>query len=124
MTQGPTVLMNFKDLPREEELRESIEERCQRMAADFSEITRFEFTLSEDGNGFIVRMYESLRRRGNATVRTAFNLREAHKTNLREQTSRNGRFLSLTFTVTATDREGLDNLYRALSADKRFLMVL
>lgn len=43
---------------------------------------------------------------------------------LREQTSRNGRFLSLTFTITATDQEGLDNLYRALSADKRFLMVL
>jgi putative lipoic acid-binding regulatory protein len=43
---------------------------------------------------------------------------------LREQTSRNGRFLSLTFTVNATGREGLDNLYRDLSADKRFLMVL
>ncbi len=42
----------------------------------------------------------------------------------REQVSRNGRFVSLTFTITATDREGLDNLYRALSADKRFLMVL
>ncbi len=45
-------------------------------------------------------------------------------TRLREQASRNARFLSLTFTVTATDRKGLDNLYRALSADKRFLMVL
>ena len=43
---------------------------------------------------------------------------------VREQASRNGRFLSLTFTVKATDRQGLNNLYHALSADKRFLMVL
>jgi ribosome-associated translation inhibitor RaiA len=52
MNQGPTVLMNFKDLPREEDLRVAIEARCQRMATEFSEITRFEFTLGEDGNGF------------------------------------------------------------------------
>ncbi len=52
MVQGPTVLMNFRDLPREEDLREAVEERCQRMAAEFSEVTRFEFTLSEDGGGF------------------------------------------------------------------------
>ena len=42
----------------------------------------------------------------------------------REQASRNGRFLSLTFTVRAIDKVGLDALYRALTADKRFLMVL
>lgn len=41
-----------------------------------------------------------------------------------EQPSRNGRFVSLTFTVKAMDRPGLDALYRDLSSDKRFLMVL
>ena len=54
MTQAATVLLNFKDLPRDEELREAIEDRCQNMAAEFGEVTRFEFTLAEDGAGFTV----------------------------------------------------------------------
>ena len=42
---------------------------------------------AEDDNGIIVRMYESMRQRGKVTVRTSFELGEAHKTNLLEQTS-------------------------------------
>jgi len=42
---------------------------------------------AEDGNGIIVRMYESLRQRGNVTVRTGFELSKACKTNLLEQTT-------------------------------------
>jgi len=42
---------------------------------------------AEDGNGIIVRMYESMRQRGNATLRTGFKLGEAYKTNLLEQTA-------------------------------------
>ncbi len=41
---------------------------------------------AEDGNGIIVRMYESMRQRGNVTLRTGFKLSEACKTNLLEQT--------------------------------------
>jgi len=44
--------------------------------------------------------------------------------NISEQPSRNGRFVSLTFTVRAVDRAGLDALYQELSADKRVLMAL
>jgi len=41
---------------------------------------------AEDGNGLIVRMYESMRRRGEVTLKTGFTLSAACKTNLLEQT--------------------------------------
>ena len=41
-----------------------------------------------------------------------------------ENVSRNGKFVSMTFTVEAQNREGLDNLYRALSSDPQVLMAL
>ena len=53
MSQNPTVLIHFKDLPRDEELRESLETRCQHLAQEFHETTRFELTFSEDGDGFL-----------------------------------------------------------------------
>jgi alpha-mannosidase len=40
---------------------------------------------AEDGNGLIIRMYESLRQRGKVTLRTGFKLSKVHKTNLLEQ---------------------------------------
>lgn len=44
--------------------------------------------------------------------------------NIAEQPSRNGRFVSLTFTVNAVDRAGLDSLYEELSADAQVLVAL
>ena len=41
-----------------------------------------------------------------------------------EKVSRNGRFLSITFTVEAQNRENLDDLYEALSSDPLILMAL
>jgi putative lipoic acid-binding regulatory protein len=41
-----------------------------------------------------------------------------------ENVSRNGKFLSMTFTVQAQDRESLDELYQALSDDPQILMAL
>lgn len=38
--------------------------------------------------------------------------------------SQNGRFLSVTVTVTATSREQLDNIYRELTACEQVLMAL
>lgn len=40
------------------------------------------------------------------------------------QSSRNGRFLSVTVTVRAESREQLDSLYRSLTAHERVLVVL
>lgn len=41
---------------------------------------------AEDGNGFIIRLYESLRQRGWITLTTAFLLARAEKVNLIEET--------------------------------------
>ena len=44
--------------------------------------------------------------------------------NVRSRESRNGRYLSVTVTVTAESREQLDNLYRTLTASEQVLFVL
>ena len=43
---------------------------------------------------------------------------------MRTVASRQGNYLSVTFTIEATSREQLDNLYRELSASEELLMVL
>ena len=54
MAERPTVLTNFKDLPTNERVRESIEKRCVRLAEEFREVSRFEITMAEDGSGYTV----------------------------------------------------------------------
>lgn len=49
---------------------------------------------------------------------------ELSKTTISEQSSRNGRFVSLTVTVSAVDRAGLDALYTELSASEHVLIAL
>jgi ribosome-associated translation inhibitor RaiA len=49
----PSVVVSFKDMKRSEKVRERVEERCARMAADFPETTKFEVTLEPDGPGFL-----------------------------------------------------------------------
>ncbi len=44
--------------------------------------------------------------------------------NMRSAASRNGNYLSVTFTVRASSRAQLDDLYRELTACKAVLMVL
>jgi uncharacterized protein len=43
---------------------------------------------------------------------------------IRTRTSADGNFLALTYTVTASSREQLDNIYRELTACKSVLMAL
>ena len=53
MSQKPIVLIHFKDLAHDEELRESLEARCQHLGEEFHETSRFELTFSEDGDSFL-----------------------------------------------------------------------
>jgi putative lipoic acid-binding regulatory protein len=46
---------------------------------------------------------------------------EAH---IKTRTSADGNFLALTYTITATSREQLDDIYRELTACKSILMAL
>jgi ribosome-associated translation inhibitor RaiA len=49
MASEATVVVHFKDVEHTDELRETIEKRCQHLAEEFSETTRFEVSLSQDG---------------------------------------------------------------------------
>jgi len=52
MTQQLILITNFKDLSKDETVREAIEKRCHHLAAEFDEIVRIEITLTADGVGF------------------------------------------------------------------------
>ena len=52
MTQRLTLVTHFKDLSKDEAVREAIEKRCRHLADEFQEITRIEVTLAADGVGF------------------------------------------------------------------------
>ncbi len=49
-----TIVISFKDIEPEgtEALRPLVEKGCQALAEEFPETTRFEVTVSHDGNGF------------------------------------------------------------------------
>ncbi len=49
MTQNPTVVVAFKDIEHDEQVREAVQQRCQALSAEFHELTRVEITLLEDG---------------------------------------------------------------------------
>jgi ribosomal subunit interface protein len=52
MAPSPTVVTHFKDLAVDDEVRDAIEKHCARLAQEFQEVMRFEFTLVENGSGF------------------------------------------------------------------------
>ena len=52
MTRRTDVVIHFKDISTDEELRESLELRCRRLAEEFQEVVRVEISLYEDGAGF------------------------------------------------------------------------
>jgi len=54
------------------------------MCADCENIIIETIKAAEDGRGIIVRMYDSLRRRGTVTLHTGFTIAEARRTNLIE----------------------------------------
>jgi ribosome-associated translation inhibitor RaiA len=58
MPDSPSVVVHFKDLEIEEpvleQVRVSIEKRCEALAQEFAEIQRFELTIEADGAGVSV----------------------------------------------------------------------
>ncbi|MBW2234504.1 MAG: HPF/RaiA family ribosome-associated protein [Deltaproteobacteria bacterium] len=44
-----SVVISFKDIDPQEKVRETVEERCEVLAEEFPETTRFEVILSSDG---------------------------------------------------------------------------
>lgn len=55
MSQSLDVVIHLKDLTIEDQHRESIERRCEHVAAEFPEVDRVEISVHEDGAGFEVQ---------------------------------------------------------------------
>jgi len=49
MVEGPPVVVHFREIPNSERVRRSIEARCQHLASEFEEVTRFEITCTPLG---------------------------------------------------------------------------
>ena len=54
MSRSPSVVLHFRDLEIDDMVRESVQRRCDHLADEFHEVSRFELTITENGAGFIV----------------------------------------------------------------------
>ena len=54
MSRSPSVVLHFRDLDIDDVIRETVQRRCDHLADEFHEVSRFELTISENGNGFTV----------------------------------------------------------------------
>ena len=57
MTESPSVVTTFKDIPHDDAVRDAIEKRCEHLAQEFRELSRVEVTLTEDGAGITVHAH-------------------------------------------------------------------
>jgi ribosomal subunit interface protein len=51
---SPVVVVHFKDVEIDEIVREAVQRRCDHLADEFHEATRFELTIEQNGMGFAV----------------------------------------------------------------------
>jgi len=51
MSDSPVIVVSFKDMQCNDEVREAVETVCGTLAAEFPETTRFEVTIAPDGAG-------------------------------------------------------------------------
>ena len=52
MASNASIVVHFKDLEVDEEIRAAIQRRCDELSGEFREVERFELTLSEEGCRF------------------------------------------------------------------------
>lgn len=71
MSQKPVVVISFRDMEAQERVRERLEQGCARLAEEFPETTRFEFTLAVDGVGHTAHGHVNGRELEAATHATA-----------------------------------------------------
>jgi ribosome-associated translation inhibitor RaiA len=55
VTEGPIVVIHFKDVRSDEKLRQSAEKRCRQLAEEFREAVRFELSLAPNGAAFVAQ---------------------------------------------------------------------
>jgi ribosome-associated translation inhibitor RaiA len=47
MTQALSVVIRFKDVENDDEVRDLLDERCRRLSSEFPETTRYELTIGQ-----------------------------------------------------------------------------
>ncbi len=50
MAEDATVVVHFRDVERDDELQESLEKRCEHLAAEFPETRHYELSITPDNN--------------------------------------------------------------------------
>lgn len=51
MADDPTVVISFKDVEPDDDVRDRVDARCRALRAEFPETARFEMTLTAEGTG-------------------------------------------------------------------------
>ena len=77
MSPDSPIVVHFKEVPNSEKVREAIESRCDQLAAEFEEVTRFEISLSPYGNDIEANGHATGKKTNVATQATGKNLRVA-----------------------------------------------
>ncbi len=77
MADQLVVVVHFKDLSTDEELRDAIQARCEEFAREFHELARCEVNLEEAGAGFLAHGHVTGKNTDVATHATADTLRPA-----------------------------------------------
>jgi ribosome-associated translation inhibitor RaiA len=57
MSAAPTVTITLRDAELQPEARLGIESRCRDLAQEFPETTRFEVSVTQDGDGHVVHAH-------------------------------------------------------------------
>ena len=54
MTKNPSLVIHFKEVEQDEPLRDSIQQKSQRLGSEFHEVSKIEISVALNGVGFIV----------------------------------------------------------------------
>jgi ribosomal subunit interface protein len=77
MAQGPPVVVHFKEVPNSERVLQSIQARCERLASEFDEVSRFEITFTPLGTEVTANGHATGKNTNVATQASGKNLRAA-----------------------------------------------
>jgi ribosomal subunit interface protein len=77
MAQGPPVVVHFKEVPNSERVLQSIQARCERLASEFDEVSRFEITFTPLGTEVAANGHATGKNTNVATQASGKNLRAA-----------------------------------------------
>jgi ribosome-associated translation inhibitor RaiA len=82
MAEDATVIVHFKDVDRDDELHDLLEKRCEHLAAEFPETSRYELSITPVNNDINVHARVSGKNTSIASHAAASQARQAAETAL------------------------------------------